>query len=336
MKVAANRVEDFCFEILTQLKTPPDESRIVAAHLVDADLRGVRSHGLIRMLKYVEQIDSGYIANQATIRQEQIAPNMLRVDADRQFGIVAFHRLLPQLISLTREFGLAGGAVVNCAHTGRMGAYSEVLAREYMWSCVFGGGGHRKLKEVAPFGGRQGVFDTNPYSISMPLDDERIATSDFATSATAQGKLLVYRTNDRPVPPGWIIDKDGRATSDVREFYEGGAMLPAGGVKGYGLGFMAELFGDAVLGEPHELNWFIVAADINRFIGESDYFSAAKVLREKIETCPPAVGVEKVMWPGQPEIESTSRQVAEGIEYSADELNSLSSLEARFATRLVG
>jgi LDH2 family malate/lactate/ureidoglycolate dehydrogenase len=59
--------------------------------------------------------------------------------------------------------------------TGRVGAYSEILAKEFMWSCVFGGGGHRKLKEVAPFGARQGVFDTNPYSISMPLDGDRIS-----------------------------------------------------------------------------------------------------------------------------------------------------------------
>jgi LDH2 family malate/lactate/ureidoglycolate dehydrogenase len=336
MKVAADRVEEFCFRILTQLKSRPDDSRTVAAHLADADLCGVRSHGLLRMPKYVEQIDTGYIANRAEVQLEQVAPNMLRVDANRQFGIVAFHRLLPQLISLTREFGLAAGAVINCAHTGRVGAYSEILAKEFMWSCVFGGGGHRKLKEVAPFGARQGVFDTNPYSISMPLDGDRIATSDFATSATAQGKLHVYRTNNRAVPPGWIIDRDGRATTDVREFYEGGAMLPAGGAKGYGIGFMAELFGDAVLGEPHELNWFVVASDLGRFRRASDYFDAAKVLREKIETCPPADGVEKVMWPGQPELESKSRQDAEGIDYSVDELNSLAPLEARFTTRLVG
>jgi LDH2 family malate/lactate/ureidoglycolate dehydrogenase len=99
---------------------------------------------------------------------------------------------------------------------------------------------------------------------------------------------------------------------------------------------MAELFGDAVLGEPHELNWFVVASDLSRFRRAPDYFDAAKVLREKIETCPPADGVEKVMWPGQPELESKSRQGAEGIDYSVDELNSLAPLEARFSTRLVG
>lgn len=335
MKVAADRAEAFSKDILVKVGTPTDDAGIVAAHLVDADLRGVRSHGLLRLLKYVEQIGSGYIANKATITSSQVAPNMVRVDANHHFGIVAFHRLIPQLIDLTRKFGLAGGAVVNCAHTGRIGAYTEILAEEFMWSFAFGGGGHRKLTEVAPFGGRQGVFDTNPYSISMPLDSDRIATTDFATSATAQGKLLVYRTNNKPAPADWIIDREGRPTTNVLDFYDGGAMLPAGAHKGYGLGFMAELFGDAALGVPHELNWFMVAMDLNRFASPGDYVASAAALRSKIECCPPADGVAKVMWPGQPEVEAKARQSAVGIEYAPDELRSLATLGTRFGERLV-
>ncbi|MGH6714567.1 MAG: Ldh family oxidoreductase [Bradyrhizobium sp.] len=335
MKVAADRAEAFSKDILVKVGTPPDDAGIVAAHLVDADLRGVRSHGLLRMLKYVEQIESGYIANKATVACSQVAPNMMRVDANHHFGIVAFHALIPRLIDLTRKFGLAGGAVVNCAHTGRIGAYTEVFAEEFMWSFAFGGGGHRKLTEVAPFGGRQGVFDTNPYSISMPLDAKRIATTDFATSATAQGKLLVYRTNNKPVPTDWIIDREGRPTTDVSDFYDGGAMLPAGAHKGYGLGFMAELFGDAALGEPHELNWFIVTLDLKRFASPDDYAASAAKLRSKIEACPTTNGVTKVMWPGQPEAESRARQSAVGIEYGPNELRSLTALGERFGETLV-
>ncbi|MBS0532165.1 MAG: Ldh family oxidoreductase [Proteobacteria bacterium] len=335
MKVAADRAEAFSKDILVKIGTPPEDAGIVAAHLVDADLRGVRSHGLLRLLKYVEQIESGYIANRAAITSSQVAPNMVRVDANHHFGIVAFHRLIPQLIDQTRKFGLACGAVVNCAHTGRIGAYTEILAEEFMWSFAFGGGGHRRLTEVAPFGGRQGVFDTNPYSISMPLDADRIATADFATSATAQGKLLVYRTNNKPAPADWIIDSEGRPTTNVCDFYDGGAMLPAGAHKGYGLGFMAELFGDAALGVPHELNWFMVAMDLNRFTSPGDYAASAAMLRSKIESCPPADGVAKVMWPGQPEVESKARQSAVGIEYAPDELRCLAALETRFGEKLV-
>jgi LDH2 family malate/lactate/ureidoglycolate dehydrogenase len=335
MKVAADRAEAFSKDILVKVGTPPEDAGIVAAHLVDADLRGVRSHGLLRLIKYVEQIESGYIANKAAITSSQIAPNMVRVDANHHFGIVAFHRLIPQLIDQARKFGLAGGAVVNCAHTGRIGAYTEILAEEFMWSLAFGGGGHRRLTEVAPFGGRQGLFDTNPYSISMPLDADKIATTDFATSATAQGKLLVYRTNNKPVPTGWIIDSEGRPTTNVSDFYAGGAMLPAGAHKGYGLGFMAELFGDAALGTPHEMNWFMFAMDLSRFASPNEYVASAATLRSKIEACPPADGAVKVMWPGQPEVEMKEQQSAAGIEYAPDELRSLAILEARFGEKLV-
>jgi uncharacterized oxidoreductase len=336
MKVAALDVEQFCKEILLKLQTSEEDAALVAAHLVDADLRGVRSHGLLRLIKYVDQIDSGYIDNRAPVKCASIGNNLLRVDANRHFGIVAFQRMIPALTALARQCGMAGGAVVNCAHTGRIGAYTEALAREFMWSCVFGGGGNRKLKEVAPYGGRKGVFDTNPYAFAMPLDGNRAASSDFATSATAQGKLLVLRTNRTPVPEGWIIDKDGRSTTNAEDFYNGGAMLHSGGAKGYGMGFMAELFGDAALGTPHELNWFMIAVDLARFNQPAAYSAAAARFREEIESCPPAVGVSKVMWPGQPEVEMRDRQLDGGIDYSDDEIRSISALEVRFSRKLVG
>jgi LDH2 family malate/lactate/ureidoglycolate dehydrogenase len=336
VKVAAARVARFCKDILIKLGTPDADAEVVVGHLVDADLRGVRSHGLLRLVKYVDQIDSGYIDNKAAVLSVRVTDNLVRVDANRNFGILGFDRLIPQLIQLARSSGMAGGAIVNCAHTGRVGAYTERLAQEFMWGLVFGGGGNRRLKEVAPFGGAKGVFDTNPYAMSMPLDDGRATTSDFATSATAQGKLLVFRTNNTPVPPGWIIDKDGRPTTDANDFYDGGAMLPSAGAKGYGMGFVAELFGDAALGPPHELNWFMIAVDLQRFVDSARYVTSAGRLRGEIESCPPLEGFARVMWPGQPELETMTRQGAEGIDYSEDELASLSGLEARFSTTLLG
>jgi LDH2 family malate/lactate/ureidoglycolate dehydrogenase len=320
---------------LLQLKTSDEGATLVAKHLTDADLRGVRSHGLLRLIKYVDQIESGYIDNKAPITCAPVGESLLRVDANRNFGIIAFHRLIPEIAALAHQTGMAAGAVVNCAHTGRIGAYTEALAGELMWSCVFGGGGNRRLREVAPYGGARGVFDTNPYAVSMPLDGGRTASSDFATSATAQGKLLVFRTNKTPVPEGWIIDKHGRPATDAEAFYDGGAMLPSGGAKGYGMAFMAELFGDACLGPPHELNWFLLAVDLGRFVQPDNYFAAAASLREAIESCPPSKDVSKVMWPGQPEVETRERQLSGGIEYSQQEIRSLAALETRFAVKLV-
>jgi uncharacterized oxidoreductase len=295
----------------------------------------LRSHGLLRLVRYVKQIESGYIDSKASIVIEDVAPGLLRADGGGNFGILAFERLLPQLVERVREQGMAGGAIVNCAHTGRIGAFSEALAKQFMWSVVFGGGGNKKLKEVAPFGGRKGVFDTNPYALGIPISEHEVVSSDFATSATAQGKLLVYRTNKTPVPEGWIIDGEGKPTTDAEDFYNGGAMLPSAGAKGYGMGLVAELFGEAALGVPRELNWFILAVDLKRFVGPAAYYAQAGLLREAIETCPPSDGFSKVMWPGQPELENLDEQRRNGILYSDNEVRSVMHLQDRFSVKLL-
>lgn len=335
MRISAENVERFCTEVLKGVGTSEADAKVVASHLADSDLRGLRSHGLLRLVRYVEQIESGYIDNKASIVIEDVAPGLLRADAGGNFGILAFERLLPQLAERVREQGMAGGAIVNCAHTGRIGAFSEALARQFMWSVVFGGGGNKKLKEVAPFGGRKGVFDTNPYALGIPISEHEVASSDFATSATAQGKLLVYRTNKTPVPEGWIIDSEGKPTTEAEDFYNGGAMLPSAGAKGYGMGLVAELFGEAALGVPRELNWFILAVDLNRFVGPAAYFAQAGLLREAIETCPPSDGFSRVMWPGQPELEKLDEQRRNGILYSDDEVRSVMHLQDRFSVKLL-
>jgi LDH2 family malate/lactate/ureidoglycolate dehydrogenase len=335
MKIEINAAFDYAKGVLAALGTCDTHAEVIAQHLVESDAKGVRSHGLLRILRYAEQIESGYIDNRAAPSIETISPALVKVDAHRTWGILALHELLPVVVSNARRHGIAGGAVVNCAHTGRIGAFTEVLAKNFMWGQIFGGGANRRLREVAPFGGARAEFDTNPYSISAPLSSDDVATADFATSATAQGKLLVYRTNKLPVPDGWLIDEQGGATNDPEAFYAGGALLPAGGHKGYGMAFLAELFGEAALGVPHELNWFVIAVDLGALTSRDSYLAHASRLKEKIEVTPPSPGFRKVMWPGQPEMETQKATAAAGgIEYSTFELEHLSELGARLGVAL--
>ncbi|MGB8420806.1 Ldh family oxidoreductase [Paraburkholderia sp.] len=333
MRLDASRAQQFCMQVLQAVCTPEPTARTVADHLVEADLKGVRSHGVLRLNKYVDQIDSGYIDNRADIDIRTVSNTLLHVDAHKNWGIVALQALVPHLAELASANGVAAGALVNCAHTGRIGAFSEALARNFMWGMLFGGGGNRLLTEVAPHGGSKGVFDTNPYAFSLPISEELVSTADFATSATAQGKVHVYRTNKAQLPEGWVIDSEGRATTDPEALYRGGAMLSAGAHKGYGMGFIAELFGDAALGIPHELNWFVLAVDLGKLTGRSAYFDHAQQLRQKIEACPPAQGFDKARWPGQPEIETETRNSGT-IEYSEAELGSLAQLTHRFGIEI--
>lgn len=323
-------MRQFCTEVLLALETPEHTARTIANHLVEADMKNVRSHGLIRLVNYAAQIESGYIANKARIDISEIAPALLLVNANRNWGIAALDAMLPELEARARANGIAGAALVQSAHTGRIGAFSEALARKFMWGMVFGGGAHQHLREVAPYGAAKGVFDTNPYAFSLPMAPALVASADFATAATAQGKVLIHRTNKRPLPEGWIIDKDGAPSVDPEDLYAGGALLTSGGQKGSAMAFIAELFGEAVLGTPHELNWFAIAVDLARFTTDTEYFARAASIREGMETCPPAHGFDRVRWPGQPEIESEQAAAQAGIEYSEPELVKLAALGRRF------
>ncbi|MEB0014376.1 Ldh family oxidoreductase [Glaciimonas sp. Gout2] len=335
MKIQIDKALSYCKSVLVALGTSDLHAHIVASHLVESDTKGVRSHGLLRLLRYVDQIETGYIDNRATPVIKILSTGLVQVDARRTWGILALNDLVPVLAENARLYGIAGGSVINCAHTGRIGAFTEALAKDFMWAQIFGGGANQRLREVAPFGGAKAEFDTNPYSISAPLSENQVSTIDFATSATAQGKLLVHRTNRKPVPDGWLIDKEGNPSNDPESFYEGGALLSSGAHKGYGMAFLAELFGEAALGTPHELNWFAVAVDLKRFSAQEEYFSRSEKLKKKIEQSPPATGVAKVMWPGQPELETAESTCAKGsIEYSDLEFSKLSILGFRFGVRL--
>lgn len=330
MTFQADMIERLCHTALVSLGMQPEDAKVVSHHMVEADLRGVRSHGVLRLTKYIEQIKSGYININGAIETDELGPCLLRVSANQNFGILAFSHLVPQLVSLARQQGVAAGAVIDCAHTARIGAYTEAAAQSFAFAQVFGGGAHERLREVAPFGGAEGVYDTNPYAFSMPTGRDHVASADFATSATAQGKMLVHRTNGSPVPEGWIVDRDGNPSTDAEDFYNGGAMLPSAGSKGGGMAVIAELFGRAALDRPHELNWVMVVIDLQRFVSHDDYDAASNELLDKIEKCRPQRGFEAVMWPGQPEARRKAQQMSRGTEYTADEIDVIIELADRF------
>ncbi len=311
--LSRERAFAICHDLLRAAGVELDAATVVADHVADCDLLGVTSHGLIRVPKYVDQLLEGYIRGDARIAVVADQPTMVRLDAGQGFGIVAMREAIRRAIIKSRETVVAVACVVNCAHTGRIGAFAEQAARENCFAMIFGGGSHRRYKEVAPYGGRRGVFDTNPYALAVPAGGHGPVIADFATAATAQGKMLVYRTSRRPVPDGWIIDAAGNPTTDAEDFYSGGAMLPSAGPKGYGLAMIAELIGDALLGEPHELNWMAIVIDLAAVRSLGDYETAAERFGDLVKACPPAPGFSEVMLPGEPERRTGEQRRREGI-----------------------
>ena len=294
----------------------PANADIVARHLVDAEMKGVSSHGVNRLGLYISEAGKGVIDPKAEPAVQRLREGVLRVDGARGIGIVAMARATEALIEEAGARGLAAAGIVNCGHTGRMGAYAEEAAAAGFLALSFGGGGRRRWGNVVPFGGIQPVMSTNPYTLGLPGRTDDPVVCDFAISTVATGKVAVARANGERLPADVAIDRHGQPITDPEDFYDGGALLPAAGPKGSGLGLIAELAGDAMLGDCVEYNWLMILLRCDAFQPRTEYQRRAEGFIDEVRSSRTAAGVERVMMPGERET-TLARQTAEaGIRIS--------------------
>lgn len=273
----------------------------VARHLLDAELCGVESHGLVRVLNYTEQFASGYMSPRARPRVVD-GKGGKSVDGRRGIGIPAMRLAVEAACEAARQAGIAALPVRNVGHTGRLGAFAETAAEAGFLVIIIGGGGRQNWRQVAPYGGRKALLPTNPYAIGIPGGCRGPIVIDFATSMIAGGWLYSARAAGGLVPEGCIIDKQGRPTRDPSDYFAGGAILPKGGPMGYGLAVMAEMICEAMLGPvTTESNWLVIALHAGRYREEGAFKAAAEEILSELRQCPPAPGHERVEAPGERE-----------------------------------
>ena len=286
----------------------------VAAHVMGNALRGVDSHGVVRFAQYREQIVEGIFdpAGEATVTSSD--DSLIRVDGGGGHGVPAMQLAAQEVCLRAQQHGMASAAVLNCGHTGRIGAFAEVIARGNCFSMITGGGGHASGNpKVAPYGGREGIMGTNPYALALPGGPTGAVVVDFATSVVAQGKLLAASKTGEAVAPGLILDREGRATTDVKDYYSGGVLLPAAGPKGYGLGLISELLAHGVLGNARALNWLMLAIDLDRLAGDEPYAARIETYLDWVKKSAPAEGFDEVLIPGEPERRCMLERERDGI-----------------------
>jgi LDH2 family malate/lactate/ureidoglycolate dehydrogenase len=232
-------------------------------------------------------------------------------------------------VEKARLHGISLVGLVRSYHIGRLGEYSEMASEAGMIGLIlaggFGGTAGRGAA-VAPFGGAQPVFSTNPISFGVPAGEQPPVMVDFATSAVAGGKISLARAKGEQLPPNSILDSQGRPTTDPEKFYDGGMMLPFGGHKGYGLAVVVELLGQALTGSEVWVNngpggettyagagSLFIAIDPTVFRAFEGFAAAADRTIERIKAVPPAPGFQEVLLPGEPERSNTAKRQAEGI-----------------------
>ena len=314
--ISSKKIADFGVNFLCAYGASKENAEIITCHLVDNDLKGVESQGAMRLFEYARFMVKGQIDGTAEPTIETVAPNAYVVNGNRGFGIVAMQKITDRMIQVLQEQPMSVAAVKGVGHTGRVGAYAEALASHGCFGCVYGGGGHKKYRSVAPFGGTKGIMSTNPISLAMPGKDGIPLSADFATSSSGGGKLRLAQRKGVQLPEGVILDKNGQPTTNPADYFDGGVMLPSAGPKGSGMGMINELLCYGLLGDPVEFNWILTGVRLNLFCPLEEYQQRAEEFLSKVNEVPPAPGFQKVCYPGQFEAIKAAQRLESGITVS--------------------
>ena len=302
----------------------PQEVDEVSTNLIDANLAGHDSHGIGMLPRYVESYLEGCLQPNAHLKTVLDTGTLLRLDGQAGFGQVMGREAMQIGIERARESGSCILALGNTHHLGRIGAWAERAVASGLISLHFVNVIARSI--VAPFGGADARFGTNPFAAGIPLPGREPLILDFATSAIAQGKTRVLHNKGESAPPDCLIDDRGQPTQlpryTVVEPY--GALLTFGAHKGYGLAVVCELLGGALAaglclhshdsGKRRVLNGMLTVLIDPAVMGDrAAYEREALAFVDWVKQSPPREGFDRVRLAGEPERQSRMRRIAEGV-----------------------
>lgn len=330
-------LRDRCQRVLVRAGMKPDDAFLVADSLVLADMRGVHSHGLMRLPVYVERMQRGGLNPRPSPHVVKETVAMAVVDADDGHGIPAGVQAMDLAISKARSAGVGVVAVRRSNHFG-MAWY---FVRRAVEQGMVGVACSNADAFVAPWGARQPYMGTNPLAVGIPAGEEPPIALDMATSAGAHGRIVLARDRGEPIPPDWALDADGRPTTDPAAALAG-TLLPFGGPKGSAISLIidlacgplagaltgphiAPLFGDTA--RPQRLGHLFMALDVAAFTDPATFAREVDASIRAVRSLPPAHGFERVLLPGEREWEEEQRSRREGVAIAPGTLAALAALE---------
>ncbi len=326
MVITAQKLKKLLQEILQQAGSDEYEAALVADHLVRANLAGHDSHGAIMLPTYLKNIRAGLLVPGMSARLIKNDGSIMVFDGQRGYGQRVAFEAMDAAINRCRETGLVVMALRNAHHIGRVGAYGEQSIAAGLVSLHFVNViDHPPL--VAPFGGRDARFSTNPICIAIPATGENPAVLlDMATSRIARGKAMVAMNRGEQMAEGLILDSDGEPTTDPAVMFRepGGALLPFGEHKGYGLALVCELLAGVLAGggtiQPENPrqggivnNMLTFVVDPGRLVEQDWMRSEIDAVIQYVKGSPSSVSGESVMVAGDPERLKSAERSLTGI-----------------------
>jgi LDH2 family malate/lactate/ureidoglycolate dehydrogenase len=323
----AEDLKDYAVRFFVHHHVPEAHARIAADILVTADLRGVDSHGVIRLDSYYgSRLRAGLVNPETPVSVVRESPTSLALSANDGLGMVAAYQAMERCIQKADQSGLAMVTVRNSNHYGIAGYYAMMALPHDMIGISF----TNSQPLVAPTYGRTAVLGTNPIAVAAPAGRNRPYVLDMATSIVPIGRITVYQKAGKPIPEGWGIDENGQITTYPNAVLHGGALLALGGsdvmrgYKGYGLSLLVDIFSGVLSGaftgtevghkdRPSNVGHFFAAVKVEAFRDIADFTRDMDGLLDELKNAPKAVGQERIYIHGEKEFELAERYSTEGV-----------------------
>jgi LDH2 family malate/lactate/ureidoglycolate dehydrogenase len=330
----------FCVSCFEKAGLSSGHAQITAENLLFANLRGVDSHGVIRLKVYVERLQAGGFKAHARSQIVSEGDAFAAVDAHHGVGQVAGLEAMKLAIAKAAKAGVGFVGVKNSNHFGAAAFY----ALRAIESGMIGIAATNAGPTMAPTGGREGRLGNNPVAVAIPAGKHPPIVLDMATGAVAWGKIFVAQQEQKKIPTSWALDKHGIATDDPNAAAQGGLIQPFGGYKGYSLSLLIDIFTGVLSGggfsthvktlyqnldSPSHVAHSFAALRIDGFMPVAEFRKRVDEMIDLMHLCPPAPGVDRIYVPGEIEYETERRRKAEGIPINTTLKDELSALAAK-------
>jgi len=324
MRVTPEKLREATVHILKALNATDVEASIVADSLVQADMRGIDTHGVNLLTTLYERVNAGMLEIPTNVKVLKESDATALIDGANGLGQVAVHKAMTISVEKAKQFGLGCCLVRNTNNIGILSFYTLQAAREGMIGIVMS----NAAPAISPWGGSEAFFGTNPLSVAIPGDaDDPAIVLDMSSSVVARGKIRRAARLKEKIPEGWAFDKTGAITTDADKALEG-TLAPIGGPKGYGLAMIVDILSGLLSGSkygpgvitfhqllgPTGVGVFTLAVDIGRFMDYRQFRDLIQPYFTAVKASKKAVGVSRIYLPGEIEFEKEKVSMKEGVE----------------------
>ncbi len=343
---------DFAHAIFLKIGCPKEDALVATRVLLSADMRGIDSHGIARLIGYVRLWEAGRVNAIPQVSMVHETPSTATVDGDRGLGLVVAPYAMELAIKKAKEVGTGWVAVKNSNHFGIAGVHAMMALEEDMIGIAL----TNASALVAPTFSKERMLGTNPIAVAIPAKNQPAFVADMATTTAANGKLEILQRKKESTPDGWVQDKEGLSSQDANILKQQGALLPLGGDrvhgshKGYALGSIVDILSGVLGGAsygpwappfpayvplpqnmPGEgLGHFFGAMRVDAFRSKESFLEEMDRWIGRFRDAEPVSEEQKVLIPGDPERAYEQERAANGIPLHEEVLADLASLADKF------